>query len=586
MVNADAPFVLLDDARDQPTAGTRLYQQPMEIISAHSPDQIDAALSALDDAGRRGLHAAGYLGYAVGAALEPKLATQRTETREPLLWFGLFDTYTEVEPAQVASLFPDPRGAWVGRPEPRISRQDYETALALVQAYIAAGDIYQANLTFPCDVHFSGNPLSIYAALRARGRGGYGAIVYTGRDWLLSFSPELFFTLDRGQLVTKPMKGTAARQPDADADTSAAEALWADPKQRAENLMIVDLLRNDLSRVAIPGSVQVPALFEIERYPTVYQMTSTITATLSPNNTAVDVMRAMFPCGSVTGAPKIRAMEVIAEVERAPRGPYTGSIGRIDANGDAAFNVAIRTLHIHDGADSATLGLGSGIVADSVAAMEWEECLSKGAFVASPPAFDLIETMRSDPDGGVTLIDGHLARLKASAAQFGTAFNRHDVRNALQAATIRHAGPRKLRLMLSRNGGIAIEIMPLPARPDHMVDVRIVPLPVDPADIRLRHKTNNRGFYDRARIEAGSFEVLFTDPDGWLTEGSFTNLFVPRDGIFLTPPCVRGLLPGVFRAALLERGQAKEADLRAEDLADGFFIGNALRGLMAAQLIP
>jgi para-aminobenzoate synthetase/4-amino-4-deoxychorismate lyase len=585
MVNGDQPFVLLDDARPPGAAAlARLYQAPVEIIEAYSASEVDAALERLDAARRDGLYAAGYLSYGAGHIFEPKLAARFAPEATPSLWFGLFESYTAIASADVPKYLPAPEAAWIGKPAPRISRRDYDTALAIVQAYIAAGDIYQANLTFPCDVALEGHPLSIYAGLRGRAKSGYGGVVYTGKDWLLSLSPELFFTLENNKLTTKPMKGTAARHATPELDAAAMDNLQSDPKQRAENLMIVDLLRNDFARVAEPGSVKVPALFEIESYPTVHQMTSTITAALRSGLNATDVLRATFPCGSITGAPKIRAMEVIAEVERAPRGVYTGSIGRIDPSGDAAFNVAIRTLQIGDGAHSATLGLGSGIVADSNAASEWQECLDKGAFVASPITFDLIETMRFDPDGGITLLDGHIARLAASAKQFGIPFNRHDVGNALQAATIRHAGIRKLRLMLSRSGGVAIEIGPLPPKPDGVVEVAVVPLPVDIRDVRLSHKTTDRAFYDEARRASGAFEVLFTDPSGHLTEGSFTNIFVPRDGLFLTPPLSRGLLPGVFRAELVARGAAIEADLTIADLRNGFFIGNALRGLLSAKL--
>ncbi len=582
MVNIEGPFVLLDDARVQDAAPARLYRDPIAIIRADTPDALAGALDALAGAQARGLHAAGFMAYEAGYALEGRLAARNENGPAPLLWFGLFSRYQDITPTDVPALLPALNTAWIGAPMPRVTQDEYNTALGIIQAYITAGDIYQANLTFPCDVALQGHPLALYAGLRARAKAGYGGVVFTGQEWLLSLSPELFFTLHNGKLTTKPMKGTAARGGD---DAGEIDALYTDPKQRAENLMIVDLLRNDLSRVAAAGSVKVPALFDVESYPTVHQMTSTITAHLRSGLTATDVLRAIFPCGSITGAPKIRAMEIIAEVERAPRGAYTGSIGRIDANGDAAFNVAIRTLHIEDGAQSGTLGLGSGIVADSDAAAEWQECADKGAFVASPVGFDLIETMRFDPDGGITLLEGHMARLGASAKQFGFVFNRHNVRNALQSATIRHAGVRKLRLMLSKRGGVAIEIGALPAKPEGVVEVALAPLPVAASDVRLRHKTSDRRFYDSARAASGAFELLFTDRDGFLTEGSFTNIFVPHDGVLLTPKAERGLLPGVFRAALLASGDAVEADLTADDLREGFFIGNALRGLLPARLI-
>jgi para-aminobenzoate synthetase/4-amino-4-deoxychorismate lyase len=365
----------------------------------------------------------------------------------------------------------------------------------------------------------------------------------------------------------------------------AVDALRQDPKQRAENLMIVDLLRNDLSRVSKPGTVKVPSLFAVETYPTVHQMTSTITAELGEGLDAIDVLEATFPCGSVTGAPKIRAMELIAEVEERPRGVYTGSIGRIGPDGEASFNVAIRTLTMKAGDSRAMMGLGSGIVADSRAGDEWRECLTKGAFVSDPDrSFDLIETMRFDPLEGVIEIERHLTRMKRSAGELGFTFDRHGARNELQAATFRLREPKKLRLLLSPSGALAIEVRPLPKPPSAPLQAVVLPLPVSPEDFRLRHKTSDRAFYDEAREASGAAEILFHDEAGFLTEGSFTNIFVQRPGILVTPPLGRGLLPGVLRERLIDSGEAVEGDLVAADLVSGFYLGNALRGLMPAIL--
>lgn len=579
----DTPFVLLDDARVSGAAAARLYVDPVEIIVTRQMSDVACALDALRTATRGGLHAAGYLAYEAGHALEPKLTPLVAAVAEtPLLWFGLFRGFEEIASDDVAALLPDPAGAWVSAPEPEISRLDYDAALTQVQALIEAGDIYQANLTFGATVRTAGHPLALYAGLRARARAGYGGVIHTGQDWMLSLSPELFFACDGAKVWTRPMKGTATRKDDPVEDQAAARALCEDPKQRAENLMIVDLLRNDLSRVAKAGTVDVPDLFRVETYPTVHQMTSTVTGQLVDGHDAIDIIRAIYPCGSITGAPKIRAMESIADIEMAPRGIYTGSIGRIDAGGvSAAFNVAIRTLQMCDG--GARVGLGSGIVADSRAGPEWDECLAKGAFIASCRTFDLIETMAFDPVDGLVRLDGHMARMKASAIDLGFTFDRHAARNELQAATFRLRGPARVRLLLARSGAMAIETRPIPPRPDAPVEVMLAALPVDTADIRLRHKTTDRHFYDAAR--RGAFEVLFMHPDGTVTEGSFTNIFVERDGALLTPPLVRGLLGGVLRQELLHSGKAREADLRADDLAHGFFIGNSLRGLLPAHLL-
>ncbi|MDQ2877709.1 MAG: aminodeoxychorismate synthase component I [Pseudomonadota bacterium] len=580
------PFVLLDDARAG-GAAARLYRAPVRIIEANALDDVRPALAALRTATRSGLHAAGFLAYEAGAALHPKLPPRAIDG--PLLWFGLFETYDEIAPDAVPALLPDPAGAWAGGPQPQITRADYDARFARITALIAAGDIYQANLTYLAHVPVAGDPLALYARLRAASQAGYGAIVSTGARTLLSLSPELFFALDGGILTCRPMKGTAPRGTTPHEDKALATALAEDPKQRAENLMIVDLMRNDLSRVAEPGSVAVPALFAVETYPTVLQMTSTVTATLSPGLDAVDVIEALFPCGSITGAPKLRAMQVIGEIEDTPRGAYTGAIGRIDAagdgGGDAMFNVAIRTLTMGGNGAGAALGLGSGIVADSRVDEEWAECAAKGAFVTTGQRpFDLIETMAFDPEEGIALLERHLARMKASATTFGFAFDRHGARNELQAATFRLRQGRRVRLVLAASGAVAIEVSPMPPVATAPMTVAIVPLPVSRDDIRLRHKTSDRAFYDEARRAAGTDEILFTDPGGYLTEGSFTSLFVECGDSLVTPPLARGLLPGVLRAELIERGRAIEGDLTAADLANGFFLGNALRGLVPAKL--
>ncbi len=563
-----APFILLDDARSG--AKARLFRNPREVVRADTSEQVEPALERLQ---RADSFAAGFIAYEAGFALEPKLASLFERPNVPLLWFGLFDQFEEVD---AKTWLPDPAGGWSGCPRPLVNRADYLQQLARVQRAIVAGDIYQTNLTFRAEVPVAGDPRAIYAGLRQRARASYGALIWTGQDWLLSLSPELFFARDGQRLTARPMKGTAA--PDAD-----PELLRGDPKQRAENLMIVDLLRNDLSRVAVPGTVQVPELFAVETYPTVQQMTSTVTADLAESRDTVDTLEALFPCGSITGAPKLRAMEIIAEVEQGPRGIYTGAIGHINPEGQAAFNVAIRTLHLKPGARAATLGLGSGIVADSMPAAEWLECLAKGAFVESDRRFDLIETMGFDPHDGLTRLDQHMARMKASAETFGFSFDRHAARNELQAATFRLRDRSRIRLLASPAGSYAIEVRRFdqPAEP---VEVALAPLPVAADDFRLRHKTTDRGFYDTARRAAGCFEVAFTDVDGFVTEGSFMNIFVERDGMLLTPPLSRGLLPGVLRAELIETGRAVEADLRAEDLTGAFFMGNSARGLLRARL--
>ena len=579
------PFVLLDDAREDAAAPARLFTDARQIIAANDAQGVADILAALDGWQREERWAAGWLAYEAGLTLEARTAPLAAADA-PLGWFAQFATVQRIAANAVPALLPDSDGACLGAVIPACSQADHDRAVAHILGAIRAGDIYQANLTFQASVAVAGHPLALYARLRQAARAGYGGVVFTGTQWLLSLSPELFFSARGGRLVTRPMKGTATRRADPAADRAAAAALAADPKQRAENLMIVDLIRNDLSRIARPASVCVSDLFRVETYPTIHQMVSDITADLLPDATIADVLRAAFPCGSITGAPKLQAMATIAAIEAGPRGVYTGGIGFIGPGGEAAFNVAIRTLALRDGDARATLGLGSGIVADSAAAAEWQECLAKGAFVerAGTASFDLIETIAFDPHDGMPLLDRHLARLGASAAALGFAFDRHDLRNRLQHATFRRDTPARVRIRLARAGQVVVEVSDRPVLFDAPLLVALARLPVPAEDIRLAHKTSSRAFYDDARMASGADEVLFVTADGHLSEGSFTSLFVEREGILLTPPRAHARLPGVLQSALIDEGRARTAPLTAADLAGGFLLGNALRGLMPARL--
>jgi para-aminobenzoate synthetase/4-amino-4-deoxychorismate lyase len=614
--------VLLDDAR-APTPGVtpepaRLYADCVETVVARHAHQVAPALDRLRALAQGGLHCAGYLGYEAGLALEPRLAARtgrRAGAGGPLLWFGAFSGCERIAAAAVpgwlagaADGSAPPR---LGPLEPQVSPGGYARGFARMAAAIAAGDIYQANLTFPLAGDYVGDEVALYAALRARAGGGHSALVYDGAHWTLSFSPELFFALHGDEITARPMKGTRPRGATPAEDAALVAQLVASAKDRAENLMIVDLLRNDLSRVAVPGSVRVADPFAVETYPTVHQMVTRIRARLGPGRDAIDVLRALFPCGSITGAPKIRAMELIDMVERDARGIYCGAIGHIgpaDGGGDAGFNVAIRTLRLKPDGQAggrAELGVGSAVVADSVTAAEWRESVLKGAFVsqsapvvrenrpghdtgASAPArFDLVETMAFSPDAGIPLIDLHLARLAASAGHFGFSFDRHAVRNAIQAMCFEAETLSRLRLVVSRSGAYTLEIASMPEPFCAPLDCVVLPLAVDSSDWRLMHKTSDRWFYEaglRAAASAGAQEALLIRDDGLLTEGCFTNLFVARDGVLLTPPARLGLLPGVLRCSLIEAGRAREAELTIDDLAQGFHVGNALRGLMPARL--
>ncbi len=604
-----APFVLLDDARaGAAAADALLYESPRKVFVAVRPDQVESTLDAAEAARQAGGGSlAGYIAYEAGLALEDRLAglaAARSGAAGPLVWLGLFDAPTPIAAADVPGwLASRAQGTGsIGPLEPQLSPGGYAAAFAALREAILAGDIYQANLTYLLSGSYRGDPVGLYAALRGAAAAGYGGLIFDGSHWLLSFSPELFVALSGDEAKVKPMKGTRPRSADPAADRALAQDLATSVKDRAENLMIVDLMRNDLARVAEAGSVVVDAPFAVESYPTVHQMVSTVRARLALGKGAMDLVRALFPCGSITGAPKIRAMELLGAVERDARGPYCGAIGRIDSDGNAAFNVAIRTLRltpVENGQGSAVLGIGSAIVADSDALSERRECEVKAGFVrrASPdyaaPAFDLIETMRFAPDSGIALLELHLARMKRSAEILGFAFDRHAVRNQIQALCFELDAPARLRLLVARSGASALEAAPLPAplpAPlDEPIKVAALPHPIDPGDWRLTHKTSDRGFYDDALAAAhsiGAAEAVLVRDDGLVTEGSFTNLFVDGpDGALLTPPASLGLLPGVLREHLIADGRAREAQLTLDDLQHGFWLGNGLRGLMRATLI-
>ena len=613
-------FVLLDDAGGSGAKPARLYRRPRELVIARRPSQVLPAIARIAALTRSGGYLAGYVAYEAGLALEPhlvSLARGRSGADGPLVWFGDFAGFEPIAdvPQWLAAQAGPAEGA-IGPLEPQLSIGGYARAFAELREAILAGDIYQANFTIPLAGSWRGPPLAIYAALRESSASRHGGVVHDGSDWLLSLSPELFFALAGDVVTARPMKGTRARALTPEADRDQAAGLAASRKDRAENLMIVDLMRNDLSRVAAPGSVRVETPFAVETYPTLHQLVSTIRARLAPAQTADDVLRALFPCGSITGAPKLRAMELIGAQERDPRGAYCGAIGFFDPRvgdraGEAVFNVAIRTLRLTPDRQGgplggrAVMGVGSALVADSACLPEWRECLVKGGFVRQPAIdgtasgqarvlptaanFDLIEAMRFSPEDGIPLLDRHLARIAASAHALGFGFDRHAVRNAIQALCFEADAPAKLRLLVARSGAYSLELADLPAAMPDPACCIVLPLPVDDGDWRLRQKTSDRGFYEaglRVAQGLGAHEALFIRDDGLLTEGCFTTIFIQGDGILLTPPAHLGLLPGVYRQSLIDAGRVREADVRLADLEHGFFVGNAVRGLLPACLLP
>ena len=559
-------LVILDDGP------RRVFSEPLAVITADTTDQVPAALEAVQTALDKGHHVAGWLGYELGYVLEPRLA--RPQVPGPLLRLGVFGPPSGEAPPAVGR-------AYAGPLRPEWNASDYESRFARVKDYIAAGDIYQANLSFRASFPFLGNPRTLYEHLRAASGAAHCAYVdvYTeeGGARILSLSPELFFDLaGDGRITVRPMKGTFARKGDDEAERT---ALAASAKDRAENLMIVDLLRNDLSRIAEPGSVEVSDMFKVETYPTLHAMVSTVTARKRADAGVADILRALFPCGSVTGAPKIRAMEILRELEASPRGAYCGAIGVFGPDGSARFNVAIRTLTVSGG--QGELGIGGGVVQDSSAASEYAECLLKARFFeAGRKPLELIETLCWQNQ--FVRLDSHLGRMENSALVFGLAFDRDVAQAALEKAVAGKQGPLRVRLILNEVGDHVASAHDLPANPSHWT-YAVSPETTHSSDVFLRHKTSWRELHEREAKRLGTDEVIFVNERGELTEGARSNIFIARDGLLLTPPLDAGLLDGRLRAELIAQGKAREAKLTPDDLTGEVYFGNSLRGLIAAK---
>lgn len=590
---------------------TRLFVSPLRTLVAYTPDQLHAILAEVEEAAATGQAAAGFLSYEAGAGFEPRAAQVPPLPGEPLAWFGIYarsypfdhatGCFPQGEPPELAGIDAGP-----AEELPSVSTQltateeAYAAGIQAIHNWIRAGDVYQLNYTIPLEVSRTGSCGALYRELIRRQPVAYGAFVHwqPGRH-VLSLSPELFFRIEEQmggrRIVTRPMKGTVARGRTTAEDRAQAQWLRQDEKNRAENLMIVDLLRNDLGRLARFGSVRVEELFAVERHPTLWQMTSTVSAALRPQTRVADVLRALFPCGSITGAPKVRAMQLLAQLEARPRGVYTGSIGFIEGR-KAAFNVAIRTLEFNGAQGS--MGIGSGVVIDSSAADEYAECRLKARFLTDPaPEFELIESLLWQ--GSYPRLELHLDRLEDSAFYFGFPCDRAAVRNVLEehAHTLQTVAPHKVRLLLNRYGEISISSELLAESGEFYKGILATPVrvcrwpePTDSRDRFLFHKTTHRALYARALAAAqsqGVGEVLFFNERGELTEGAISNVFVEKDGRWFTPPVVCGLLAGVERRFLLEsRPEIEERVLTARDLetADRIWLANAVRGLRPAQL--
>jgi para-aminobenzoate synthetase/4-amino-4-deoxychorismate lyase len=584
------PIVLVDDPKSEPQSAL-CFLRPSSIIAAERPGQIEGAFRALEEALSRGKFIAGYLAYELGYFLEPRLALLPSGWCSiPLLWFGVFENAELLRGDQIQSFVARNSSgrAYAGPLQHEWSEAEYATRFRRVHALIGAGDIYQANMSFRSRFSFLGDSLAFYGVLRECAAAAHCAYIDDGERQFLSLSPELFFGISAdGLILAKPMKGTAARGNNPAADAAARGHLRASDKERAENLMIVDLVRNDLGRIAELGSVTVEELFAIESYPTVHQMVSTVTAKLRRDVGMRHIVRALFPCGSVTGAPKIRAMEIIRDLELSPRGIYCGAIGYFAPDGSAKFNVAIRTMTVSGGRGE--LGIGGAVVHDSQVQAEYAECLLKARYFESARRpIELIETLRWSPGEAFVRLDRHLARMALSATTFGIQFNQETAFVSLSNAVHAHSDPMRVRLVLAEDGRFSCQATPLSPGCSRW-RFRISPVRASSGDAFLRHKTSWREAFDEEHARAaalGCDEAVFLNERGEVTEGTRTNVFVRKEGRLLTPQLSCGLLNGCLRQELIECGECSEAVLLADDLAsaDQIYFGNSLRGLIPATL--
>ena len=539
-----------------------LFQAPLRVFRTERTEDVLPILHLVENSVRKeGLHAAGFISYEAGPAFDPVLEVRR-DGAFPLVWFGLFGK------PEILSDPPLPNHSCsISDWNPSIDRLSYNLAIDRVKNYIADGETYQVNLTMRLIASFKGEPLALFHQLNQFQCADYAAFVDTGRYSICSASPELFFTLDGHQLSTRPMKGTAARGRWSEEDRALARWLGNDKKNRAENVMIVDMMRNDLGRIAEMGSVQVHRLFQIEQYPTLWQMTSTVSSSTKAG--LPEIMTALFPCASITGAPKPRTMRIIAELETMPRRVYTGCIGFMAPKRRAQFNVAIRTAIVDKETGSAEYGVGGGIVWDSAPGDEYEECMVKAKVLTEKrPEFELLETLLWEPHAGFFLLDYHLRRLEGSARYFGFPFEREAFLQKLRQLQSGFAGPKRVRVLFSRHGALTCQAAPLQLpQKKKAVRLGIAPTPVSRFDIFLYHKTTFRKLYTDARKgRTACDDVLLWNDREEITESCIANVVIFHDGEWMTPPVECGLLPGTCRAWLLDQGKIREKPITIEML--------------------
>jgi para-aminobenzoate synthetase/4-amino-4-deoxychorismate lyase len=557
------------------------FKDPLTIFQTSSLSEVRPLLERAEAESKAGRYVVGLVSYEAGPAFDSALSVHAAGDF-PLAWFAVF-----AEPEQLSVLPSPPEDEPVPDLVPEVSRKQYLQDISSIRTRLAAGDTYQVNHTFRMRGAFSGHGYGLFHSLCTARHGEYAAFIDLGRWSVLSTSPEMFFEKDGTRICSRPMKGTVARSPVPGEDLQRREWLQGSKKNRAENVMIVDMVRNDLGRICDPGTVVVPELFAVEGYPTVWQMTSLVTG--QARASLSEIFAALFPASSITGAPKASTMEIIRNLEKSPRNIYTGTIGFLEPTGRARFNVAIRTVLVDREKGVSECGVGGGIVWDSDPEEEYAECMTKAGFLRySRPECSLLETMLWTREEGVHLLERHLDRLERSAVRFGVLADREDILERIQKAAQKSGRDRGMvRLLVDMQGRMTLDMRPLPASMERYV-VALSREAVDPENLFLYHKTTRRELYDRARESHPDVDdVLLVNSRGELTESCIANLVLELDGELVTPPVSCGLLPGTAREEMLAREEVLERVVTPEDLfrADRVLLVNSVRGTWEVEVV-
>ncbi len=559
------------------------FENPVKVLAAEEGSTVAAVIEQAAKAAESGKYAVGFVCYEAAAAFDASLEVKNAPpTALPLAWFGVYDNAIDCELPHTGSTADDFDIDW----QSDTDAAEYNAAIEKIKSYIEHGYTYQVNYTIRLNARFGYEPFDFFAVVARSCDAAYCCFIETDDFAICSFSPEMFFTLEGGQVTTRPIKGTIARGLTCAADKTSKERLMHSDKDMAENVMIVDMIRNDLGKIATPGTVEVPELFAIEKYPTLYQLSSTVTAKVDAG--AAEVFKQMFPCASITGAPKCKTMDIIAELEKSPRGVYTGAIGYFAPGQTARFNVAIRTVAIDKGTQTAVYGVGGGIVWDSTAKSEYDECMTKAkVLTARSPDFSLLESILWTPENGFYLERLHLRRLSESADYFDYKFDEDQIRRELNEAVTNLHGEYKVRLLLAKDGSVTIDIQPV-APSTTPLKLKLADKNVNSNDVFLYHKTTNRLVYEQAYSQRGECdEVLLWNEKRQMTECTFHNIAFEKDGKLYTPPVECGLLDGTMRQDMLQTGLLTEKIITLEDAQnyDAIYLLNSVRGKRKAILV-